>query len=83
MAKILTEDRLSRPGGAPLKVAMLVAALGVLGMLIVDHGPWNKPKVQQAQGTAGLYGELQLDRRSCPCSRRQGHADRAEAAGGA
>ena len=48
MAKVLTEDRLSRPGGAPLKVAMSVAALGVLGMLIVDHGPWNKPKVQPA-----------------------------------
>jgi hypothetical protein len=31
---------------APLKVA--VAALGVRGMLIVDHGPWNKPKVQPA-----------------------------------
>jgi hypothetical protein len=48
MAKVLPEDRLSRPGGGPLKVAMLVAALGVLGMLIVDHGPWNKPKVQPA-----------------------------------
>jgi hypothetical protein len=48
MAKVLTEDRLSRPGGAPLKVAIAVAVLGVLGMLIVDHGPWNKPKVQPA-----------------------------------
>jgi hypothetical protein len=48
MAKVLTEDRLNRPGGAPLKVAIAVAVLGVLGMLIVDHGPWNKPKVQPA-----------------------------------
>jgi len=48
MAKVLTVDRLSRLGGAPLKVAMAVAVLGVLGMLIVDHGPWNKPKVQPA-----------------------------------
>src|SRR5258705_9213024 len=48
MAKDLAEDRLSRRGGAPLKVAIAVAALGVLGMLIVDHGPWNKPKVQPA-----------------------------------
>ena len=46
MAKVLTEDRLSRPGSGPLKVAIAVAVLGVLGMLIVDHGPWNKPKVQ-------------------------------------
>lgn len=46
MAKELTENRLSRSGGTPLKVAIAVAILGVLGMLIVDHGSWNKPKVQ-------------------------------------
>lgn len=48
MAKDLTEDHLSRRGGAPLKVAIAVAVLGVLGILIVDFGPWNKPKVQPA-----------------------------------
>jgi hypothetical protein len=48
MAKVLTVDRLNRPGGAPLKVAIAVAVLGVLGMIIVDHGPWNEPKVQRA-----------------------------------
>jgi hypothetical protein len=48
MANVLTEDRLSRPGGGPLKVAIAVAVLGVLGMLIVDHGPWSKPKMQPA-----------------------------------
>jgi hypothetical protein len=36
----------NRHGGTPLIVAAVVAVLGVLGMLIVDHGPWNKPKVQ-------------------------------------
>ena len=46
MASHLAEDRLNRRGGAPLKVAIAVAVLGILGMLIVDHGPWNKPKVQ-------------------------------------
>jgi hypothetical protein len=46
MARHLAEDRLNRRGGAPLKVAIAVAVLGVLGMLIVDHGPWNKPKMQ-------------------------------------
>jgi hypothetical protein len=46
MAKDLTEDRLSRSGGGPLKVAIAVAVFGVLGMLVVDHGPWSKPKVQ-------------------------------------
>ena len=46
MAKKMTEDRWSRAGGTPLKVAIAVAVLGVLSMLIVDHGPWSKPKVQ-------------------------------------
>ncbi len=48
MARDLEKDRSSRRGGAPLKVAIAVAVFGVLGMLIVDHGPWNKPKVQPA-----------------------------------
>ncbi|HMM88374.1 hypothetical protein [Bradyrhizobium sp.] len=46
MTKELTEKSLSRSGGAPLKVAIAVAILGVLSMLVVDHGHWNKPKVQ-------------------------------------
>ena len=48
MTKPLAEDRLNRRGGAPLKLAIAVAVLGVLGMLIVDHGPWNRPKEQPA-----------------------------------
>ena len=48
MAKDLAQDRLNRRGGAPLKVAIAVAVIGAFGMLIVDHGPWNKPKVQPA-----------------------------------
>jgi hypothetical protein len=31
-----------------LVAAIAIAIFGVLGMLIVDHGPWNKPKVQTA-----------------------------------
>jgi hypothetical protein len=38
----------TRRGGKPLLVAIAIAVLGVLGMLIVDHGSWNKPKVQTA-----------------------------------
>lgn len=38
----------SRTGGAPLVVAIVVAVLGMLGLLIVDLGPWNRPKVQPA-----------------------------------
>jgi hypothetical protein len=33
----------------PLMVALAVAIFGVLGMLIVDHGPWNRPKLQTAE----------------------------------
>jgi hypothetical protein len=38
----------TRRGGKPLLIAISIAVLGVLGMLIVDHGSWNKPKVQTA-----------------------------------
>lgn len=38
----------NRHGGAPLLVAAVVAIFGVFGMLIVDHGPWSRPKVQPA-----------------------------------
>jgi hypothetical protein len=48
MAKDLAKDRPARGGVKPLTVAIIVAVLGVLGMLIVDHGPWNKPKMQPA-----------------------------------
>jgi hypothetical protein len=40
--------RPDRHGSTPLVVAAVVAAFSILGMLIVDHGPWNKPKVQTA-----------------------------------
>src|SRR6185369_16471725 len=43
-----------------------------------DRRPWA---LEQAEGTAGLHGELQLHRRSGPGSRREGDADRTEAAG--
>ena len=34
---------------SPLVIAMMVAVFGVLGMLLVDHGPWNKPHLQTAE----------------------------------
>jgi hypothetical protein len=42
------QARAKRQGGTPLVVAMIVAVLGILGMLVVDHGPWSKPKVHTA-----------------------------------
>ena len=32
----------------PVAIALAVAAFGLLAMLIVDHGPWNRPKIQTA-----------------------------------
>jgi hypothetical protein len=34
----------------PLTVASAVAAVGLLSLLLVDHGPWNRPHAQ-SQGT--------------------------------
>jgi hypothetical protein len=44
-----TKGPSDRHGGTPLLVALAVALFGVLGMLSVDHGPWNKPKVKTAE----------------------------------
>jgi hypothetical protein len=33
---------------SPVAIALAIAIFGVLAMLIVDHGPWNRPKVQTA-----------------------------------
>ena len=33
----------------PVIATMAVATFGVLAMLIVDHGPWNRPQVQTAE----------------------------------
>ena len=32
----------------PLAVAMAVAVFGILAMLLVDHGSWNKPHLRTA-----------------------------------
>jgi len=44
----MIEDRPKRRGLHPVAIALAVAILGVLAMLIVDHGPWNRPHVQTA-----------------------------------
>jgi hypothetical protein len=30
----------------PLTIAMAVAVIGLVGLLLVNHGPWNKPNVK-------------------------------------
>src|SRR5213075_3205259 len=51
------QSHATRRGGAPLAVAIVVAILGILGMLIVDHGPWNKPKLQTAAANDSTTGD--------------------------
>jgi hypothetical protein len=41
-----TKEHSRRHGGTPLVVACAVAAFGLLALLIIDLGPWNKPKMQ-------------------------------------
>jgi hypothetical protein len=38
-----------RTGVQPVVIALAVAIFGMLAMLIVDHGPWSRPKVQTAE----------------------------------
>jgi hypothetical protein len=33
--------------------SLAVATFGILGILLVDHGPWNKPHLQTAQVNYG------------------------------
>ena len=43
-----SETKRRRSGGTPLFVAIAVAIIGTLSILIVNLGPWNRPKVQPA-----------------------------------
>jgi hypothetical protein len=47
----ITEDNPmgNKRSRGPLSVAVAVAAFGLLALLIVDHGPWNKPEVESAE----------------------------------
>jgi hypothetical protein len=41
--------RFRRRAGNPVVYALAVAVCGLLSMLIVDHGPWNRPHLQTAE----------------------------------
>jgi hypothetical protein len=38
---------------APMIASIAVAVFGVLAMLVVDHGPWNKPHLSTAMVNYG------------------------------
>jgi hypothetical protein len=52
LAKEITVDRTYMDRGHPrrrfwpLVVALTVAIVGLVSLLLVDHGPWNRPRVQ-------------------------------------
>jgi len=45
----MTKNHWKRMLGHPVVIAIAVAVFGVLAMLIVDHGPWTRPRVQTAE----------------------------------
>jgi hypothetical protein len=45
----MTKNHSKRKLGHPVVIAIAVAVFGVLAMLIVDHGPWTKPRVHTAE----------------------------------
>jgi hypothetical protein len=48
--------RFSQKARSPAAYAMAVAVLGLLSMLLVDHGPWNRPHVQTAEAHYATTG---------------------------
>src|SRR5450755_1539924 len=51
------------PHFLPVIIATVVAVMGLVGLLLINHGPWNKPKVQnetmiQHGTTAGSAGAV-------------------------
>ena len=42
-------EHAKRRGVRPVLVALAVAVLGILAMLVVDHGPWSGRHVQTAE----------------------------------
>jgi hypothetical protein len=45
----MNKNPLKRRIGSPVVIALAVAVLGVLAMLIVDHGAWSRPHIKTAE----------------------------------
>ena len=43
------ENSATRTPRRPVMIAIAVATFGLVGMLVVDHGPWSKPQVHTAE----------------------------------
>jgi hypothetical protein len=44
----MTADHAKRSGVKPAHVALAIAIVGIVAMLLVDHGPWARPHAQSA-----------------------------------
>ena len=51
----MAEKSRGRKSFVPVAIAGVVAVLGLVALLVVDHGPWNKPVVKPP--TAVLQGD--------------------------
>src|ERR1700732_3411938 len=69
----MTENHSNRTAVHPVVAALAVAMFGVLAMLIVDHGPWNRPQCPDRRDR-----QSPDDRRGRASRRRSGGADRAK-----
>jgi hypothetical protein len=45
---MISDDHAKLKVVKPVYVALAIAILGILAMLLVDHGPWTRPHVQTA-----------------------------------
>lgn len=45
----MVSDHAKHNGVRPVWVALAVAIVGILAMLLIDHGPWTRPHAQSAQ----------------------------------
>jgi hypothetical protein len=43
---VMIRDHVKQMIGRPVVIALGIAVFSVSAMLIVDHGPWSRPKVQ-------------------------------------
>ena len=46
---MISDDHAKQTSVKPVYVALAIAILGILAMLVVDHGPWARPHVQTAE----------------------------------
>ena len=45
----MTDNHSKRTSVHPVVVALAIAIFGMLAMLMVDHGPWDRPNLQTAE----------------------------------